>query len=58
MPRRSSSSGSGSNSTRWKGFPFPVEGQLWTYDVSSGVSTQLTIDATVTDQVPDWSPDG
>ena len=41
-----------------EGFPFPVEGQLWTYDLSSGVSTQLTFDATVKDQVPDWSPDG
>jgi len=41
-----------------EGFPFPVEGQLWTYDLSSGVSTQLTFDATIKDQVPDWSPDG
>ena len=41
-----------------EGFPFPVEGQLWTYDMSSGTSTQLTFDQTIKDQVPDWSPDG
>ena len=41
-----------------EGFPFPVEGQLWTFDLSSGVSTQLTFDATLKDQLPDWSPDG
>ena len=41
-----------------EGFPFPVEGQLWTYDLSSGALTQLTSDAGVKDQVPDWSPDG
>jgi TolB protein len=36
----------------------PVQGQLWLHDLRSGVSTQLTFDATVKDQVPDWSPDG
>lgn len=41
-----------------EGFPFPVQGQLWTYDLSSGVTTQLTFDPTLKDQLPDWSPDG
>lgn len=40
------------------GFTFPVEGQLWSYDLTSHVSTQLTFDATLKDQLPDWSPDG
>ena len=36
----------------------PVSGQLWTYDLGTGASTPLTFDATLKDQVPDWSPDG
>ena len=36
----------------------PVQGQLWLHNLCSGVSTQLTFDATFKDQVPDWSPDG
>jgi TolB protein len=36
----------------------PVYGQLWTVDVKSGRTTQLTFDDTIKDQTPDWSPDG
>jgi Tol biopolymer transport system component len=40
------------------GPPFPIEGQLWLYELGTGTATQLTTDSTVKDQVPDWSPDG
>jgi Tol biopolymer transport system component len=47
---------------RWaydeEGFPYTVEGQLWTVDVRTGTRTQLTTDDTLKGQTPDWSPDG
>lgn len=36
----------------------PSYGQLWTLDVKSGRTTQLTSDEALKDQLPDWSPDG
>jgi Tol biopolymer transport system component len=41
-----------------EGFPYPVEAQLWTVDVRSGVTTQLTSDPSIKDLTSDWSPDG
>jgi Tol biopolymer transport system component len=47
---------------RWEldeeGFPYPVEGQLWLVDLSTGTQHQLTFDDTIKGQTPDWSPDG
>ena len=41
-----------------EGFPYPVEAQLWTVDVRSGATTQLTFDGSIKDLTSDWSPDG
>jgi Tol biopolymer transport system component len=47
---------------RWEldeeGFPYPVEGQLWVVDMSTGTQRQLTFDDTIKGQTADWSPDG
>jgi TolB protein len=37
---------------------YTKSGQLWTIDVETGQSTQLTTDSTQKDPTPDWSPDG
>ena len=39
-------------------FPYPVEAQLWTVDVRSGATTQLTFDESLKHPTSDWSPDG
>jgi Tol biopolymer transport system component len=40
------------------GFPYPVEAQLWTVDVRTGATTQLTFDDALKGPTSDWSPDG
>lgn len=42
-----------------EGFPYPVAGQLWTVDVRTGATTQLTgDDEPIKGFSSDWSPDG